>query len=263
MQAWKFVQNSFLVCAAFLAITSTAMKATAQSQLPSGVKTVLLIHGAWADGSSWSKVIPLLEAKGLHVVAVQIPLTSFAEDVAATQRAIALEDGPLLLVGHSYGGAVITEAGNDPKVAGLVYVSAVAPDKGESTLGLIMSVPTPIGAELRPDKSGFLKLTPKGIAEDFAQDLSAKEIEILTATQVPANVAAMKGEVTNPAWKSKPSWYIVGGNDRAISPILEASLAKKIGATTITVPSSHVIMLSKPAKVADVIIGAASKAGSK
>ena len=113
----------------------------------------------------------MLEAKGLHVVAVQIPLTSFADDVSATQRAIALEDGPVLLVGHSYGGAVITEAGNDPKVAGLVYVSAVAPDTGESALGLISSVPTPIGSEIRPDNYGFLKLTPKGVAEDFAQDL--------------------------------------------------------------------------------------------
>ncbi|WP_263356392.1 alpha/beta fold hydrolase [Acidicapsa ligni] len=262
MQTLKSIRNILVACAAVLVIASTAVK-TAQAQTPSGVKTVLLIHGAWADGSSWAKVIPLLEAKGLHVVAVQIPLTSFADDVAATQRAIDIEDGPVLLVGHSYGGAVITEAGNDPKVAGLVYVSAVAPDKGESALGLIMSVPTPIGAELRPDKTGFLKLTPKGVAEDFAQDLSAKEIAILTATQIPANVAAMKGEVTNPAWKSKPSWFIVGANDRAISPVLEASLAKKIGATTITVPSSHVIMLSKPAKVADVIIDAASKASSK
>ena len=263
MRSLKLIRNGLAACVALLAIISTAVKATAQTPAISGVKTVLLVHGAWADGSSWAKVIPLLEAKGLHVVAVQIPLTSFADDVAATQRAIDLEDGPLLLVGHSYGGAVITEAGNDPKVAGLVYVSAVAPDKGESALGLIMSVPTPIGAELRPDKSGFLKLTPKGVAEDFAQDLSSKEIAILTATQVPANVAAMKGEVTNPAWKSKPSWYIIGGNDRAISPDLESDQAKKIGAKAITVPSSHVIMLSKPAKVADVIINAASKGSSK
>jgi pimeloyl-ACP methyl ester carboxylesterase len=263
MQVFKFVRNVLATCAALFAITIPVAKAIAQTQPAVGVKTVLLVHGAWADGSSWSKVIPLLEAKVLHVVAVQIPLTSFADDVAATQRAIDLEDGPVLLVGHSYGGAVITEAGNDPKVAGLVYVSAVAPDKGESALGLITSVPTPIGAELRPDKSGFLILTPKGIAEDFAQDLSAKEIATLTATQVPASVAAMKGEVTAPAWKSKPSWYIVGENDRAISPDLEAALAKKIGATTITVPSSHVIMLSKPVKVADVIFEAASKASFK
>jgi pimeloyl-ACP methyl ester carboxylesterase len=249
-------------CAALLAIISTAANAAAQEQ-SAQVKTVLLIHGAWADGSSWSKVIPLLEAKGLHVVAVQIPLTSFSDDIAATQRALALEDGPVLLVGHSYGGAVITEAGNDPKVAGLVYVSAVAPDKGESAFGLITSVPTPIGSELRPDKSGFLKLTPKGIAEDFAQDLSPDEIAILTATQVPTSVTAMKGEITIPAWKSKPSWYLIAANDRAISPDLEAAQAKKIGATTTTIPSSHVIMLAQPSKVADVIFEAASKAGSK
>jgi pimeloyl-ACP methyl ester carboxylesterase len=263
MQAFRFVRSVMTTCAALLTILVPCVEATAQTQPAAGVKTVLLIHGAWADGSSWSKIVPLLESKGLHVVAVQIPLTSFSDDVAATQRAIDLEDGPVLLVGHSYGGAVITEAGNDPKVAGLVYVSAVAPDKGESALGLISSVPTPIDSELRPDKSGFLKLTPKGIAEDFGQDLSAKEIAVLIATQVPVNVAAMKGEITVPAWKSKPSWYIIAGNDRAISPDLEASQAKKIGAITTTVASSHVIMLAQPAKVADVIVNAASRSGSK
>jgi pimeloyl-ACP methyl ester carboxylesterase len=263
MQALKFIRNVVATCAALLALVVPAVKATAQTQTSAEVRNVLLVHGAWADGSSWSKVIPLLEAKGLHVVAVQIPLTSFADDVAATQRAIALEDGPVLLVGHSYGGAVITEAGNDPKVAGLVYVSAVAPDQGESALGLISSVPTPIGSELRPDKNGFLKLTPKGVAEDFAQDLSPKEIAVVTATQVPVSVTAMKGEITPPAWKSKPSWYIIAEHDRAISPDLEASLAKKIGATTTTVSSSHVIMLAQPSKVASVIVDAASHSSSK
>lgn len=263
MLTFKLVRNAVGACAALLAIILPAAKVGAQTRPAASVQTVLLVHGAWADGSSWSKVIPLLEAKGLHVVAVQIPLTSFADDVAATQRAIALEDGPVLLVGHSYGGAVITEAGNDPKLAALVYVSAVAPDQAESAFGLITSVPTPIGSELRPDKSGFLKLTPKGIAEDFAQDLSAKEIAIMTATQVPVNVAAMKGQVTTPAWKSKPSWYIIGANDRAISPELEAAQAKRIGATTTTVASSHVIMLAQPSKVADVIVDAASIAGTK
>ncbi len=262
MKAFKLVRNIVSTSVALLAIIAPAARATAQAPPSQAAKTVLLVHGAWADGSSWSKVIPLLEEKGLHVVSVQIPLTSFADDVAATQRAIALEDGPVLLVGHSYGGAVITEAGNDPKVAGLVYVSAVAPDQGESTFGLITSVATPIGSELRPDKSGFLKLTPKGVTEDFAQDLSAKEIEVLTATQVPVNVAAMKGEVTTPAWKSKPSWYIIAANDRAISPDLEAAQAKKIGATTTTVASSHVIMLAQPSKVAAVIFDAVSKTGT-
>jgi pimeloyl-ACP methyl ester carboxylesterase len=168
-----------------------------------------------------------------------------------------------LLVGHSYGGAVVTEAGNDPKVAGIVYVAAVAPGKGESAFGLITSVPTPVDTELRPDKSGFIKLTPKGIAEDMAQDLSAKEISILTATQVPTSVGAMKGEITTPAWKSKSSWYIIAANDRTISPKLEAAEAKKIGATTTTVTSSHVMMLAQPLKVANVIADAASKSTSK
>jgi pimeloyl-ACP methyl ester carboxylesterase len=263
MQVFKLGRNIVATCAALLAIFSSAAMANAQEQASAGLKTVLLIHGAWADGSSWSKVIPLLQAKGLHVVAVQIPLTSFSDDVAATQRAIALEDGPVLLVGHSYGGAVITEAGNDAKVAGLVYVSAVAPDKGQSAFGLITSVPTPVGSELRPDKSGFLKLTPKGIAEDFAQDLSPTEIAILTATQVPTSVTAMKGEITIPAWKSKPSWYMIAANDRAISPDLEAAEAKKIGAVTTTISSSHVIMLAQPSQVADVIFEASSKASSK
>jgi pimeloyl-ACP methyl ester carboxylesterase len=262
MQITKIARNIMAPCAALLAFVPNTHVA-AQSATRGEVKDVLLVHGAWEDGSSWSKLIPLLEAKGLHVVSVQIPLTSFADDLSAAQRAIALEDGPVLLVGHSYGGAVITEAGNDPKVAGLIYVAAVAPDKGESAFGLITSVPTPVGTELRPDKSGFLKLTPKGIAEDLAQDLSAAEISTLTATQIPTSVAAMKGEVTAPAWKSKPSWYIIAANDRTISPQLEAAEAKKIGATTSTVASSHVIMLAQPAKVADVIVSAASTAGSK
>jgi pimeloyl-ACP methyl ester carboxylesterase len=263
MQSFKFVQTVAAIGVALVAIIVPADQAMGQTPPTAGVKNILLIHGAWADGSSWSKIIPLLEAKGLHVVAVQIPLTSFADDVSATQRAIALEDGPVLLVGHSYGGAVITEAGNDPKVAGLVYVAAVAPDQGESTLGLISSIPTPIGSELRPDKSGFLKLTPKGIAEDFAQDLPGTDIAILSALQVPINIAAMKGEVTTPAWKSKQSWYLIAANDRAISPDLEAAQAKKIGATTTTVNSSHVMMLAQPSKVAGVICDAASKAGLK
>lgn len=262
MQQFNIIRKAMVVSAALLATMVPAATATAQTEAAAKATTVLLVHGAWADGSSWSKVIPLLEARGLRVVAVQIPLTSFADDVAATQRAIALENGPVLLVGHSYAGAVITEGGNDPKVAGLVYVSAVAPDNGESAFGLITSVPTPIDSELRPDKNGYVKLTPKGIAEDFAQDLSPKEIEVLTATQVPTNVAALKAEVSVPAWKSKPSWYIIAANDRTISPDLEAAQAKRIGATTTTVQSSHVIMLARPSRVADVILDAASKSGS-
>lgn len=262
MQATKITRTGLAALAVVAAFTSLTTQLAAQERSAARTKTVLLVHGAWADGSSWSKVIPLLERRGLRVVAVQIPLTSFSDDVMATQRAIALEDGPLLLVGHSYAGAVITEAGNDSKVAGLVYVSAVAPDQGQSAFDLIESVPTPINNELRPDQSGFLKLTSKGIAEDFAQDLAREEIRMLIATQVPTNVAALKGTVTNPAWRSKPSWYIIAANDRAISPQLEASEAVKINATTTTAPSSHVVMLSQPSRVADVIFDAAAKAAS-
>src|SRR5580692_12341084 len=136
------------------------------------VKNVVLVHGAFADGSSWSKVIPLLQARGFHVASVGIPLTSFADDVAATKRAIAAEDGPVLLVGHSYGGVVITEAGNNPKVVGLVYVAALAPSDGESVASVTKPFPpAPLGSEVRADAEGFLTVTPKGIGEDFAQDL--------------------------------------------------------------------------------------------
>ena len=221
-------------------------------------KNVLLVHGAWADGSSWSKIIPKLEAKGLHVTAVQLPLTSLADDAATVKRAIALEDGPVLLAGHSYGGAVITEAGGDPKVTGLVYVSAFAPDAGESAGSLLGSVPpSPMGAELRPDANGFLKLTKAGVFDDFAQDLTTGEKDILFAAQAPTSGKSLGGTVTTPAWKTKPSWYVVAANDRAIPPELEATMAKKIKAETISVASSHVAMLSQPDTVAAFIIRAA------
>jgi pimeloyl-ACP methyl ester carboxylesterase len=209
-------------------------------------------------------VIPLLEAKGLHVVAVQNPLTSLANDVAATTRAIALQDGPVILVGHSYGGAVITEAGNDPKVAGLVFVAAFAPGDGESVASISKPYPAaPLGGELRPDAQGFLSVTPKGIAEDFAQDLPEKEKQILTATQGPTNAACFGATITTAAWKTKPSWFVIAGNDRAIPPELERAEATMMKATSITVASSHVAMLSHPKEVAELIEQAAAKAGSK
>src|SRR5271170_2525921 len=223
-----------------------------------GIRNVVLVHGAWGDGSNWSKVIPLLEAKDLHVVAVQIPLTSLADDVASTRRAIALQDGPVLLVGHSYGGAVITEAGNDPKVIGLVYVAAFAPGDGESVVSISKPYPpAPLGAELRPDAQGFLSITPKGIAEDFAQDLPKTEKEVLTATQGPTNGAAFGAPVTTAAWKTKPSWFVIAGDDRAIPPDLEKAEAVRMKATSITLASSHLAMLSHPTEVAELIANAA------
>jgi pimeloyl-ACP methyl ester carboxylesterase len=220
-------------------------------------KDVILVHGAWADGSSWSKVIPLLERRGFHVTAVQLPLTSVAEDVATVKRAIELDPGPLLLVGHSYAGFVITEAGNDPKVSGLVYISAFAPDTGQSVLSLNALVPeTPVMTEIRQN-AGFLSLTVEGIRSDFAQDLPDTEQQTLAVTQGPIAAVALGTPATAPAWYTRPSWYMVASEDRVISPQLEAMMAQAINAETITVHSSHVIMLSRPKNVADFIAHAA------
>ena len=184
-------------------------------------------------------------------------------DVAATKRAIALQDGPVVLVGHSYSGVVITEAGNDPKVVGLVYVAALAPSDGESVASVSKPFPpTPLGSEVRADAEGFLTLTPKGIAEDFAQDLPDNEKQVLTATQGPTAAAVFGATITTAAWKTKPSWCVIASNDRAVSPELEKSQAA-MKATSITVTSSYVPMLSHPKEVADLIEQAAAKAGSR
>jgi pimeloyl-ACP methyl ester carboxylesterase len=190
-------------------------------------------------------------------------MTSLADDVAATERAIALVDGPVLLVGHSYGGAVITEAGNDPKVVGLVFISAFAPDSGESSLSLATANPTPGAGEIRPDQSGFLKLTPTGIFDDFAQDLSKTEKTILNSAQSPTAGAALGAPAQKPAWKTKPTWFVIAANDRTVSPQLEAMEASRMNATTITLRTSHVAMLADPERVADFIMTAAGKSNEK
>ena len=231
--------------------------ATQDNDVP-GVTNIVLVHGAFVNASSWSKVIPLLEAKGLHAVAAQIPLTSFADDVAATKRAIALQAGPILLVGHSYAGAVITEAGNDPKVAGLLFVAAFAPAEGESVSDIAKTYPAAPGStEVRPDNFGYLKLTARGMDEDIAEDLSPSERKVLTATQGPTAAADFGAKVVNAAWKSKPSWYVVAGNDRMVSPKLEQDTADRIKAKSITIPSSHIVMLSHPRELASFIEEAA------
>jgi len=255
-------RTAFIAIAGFFLTAEFHAGALAQSNSPQGVRNIVLVHGAFADGSSWSKVIPLLQAKGLHVVAAQNPLTSFADDVAATKRAVALQDGPVLLVGHSYGGVVITEAGNDPKVAGLVYVAAVAPSDGESLASVSKTFPpAPLGSELRPDAEGFLTVTQKGIAEDFAQDLPDKEKQILTATQGPTAASLFGATITTAAW-TKPSWSVIAGNDRAVPPELEKTEAAAMKATSITLPSSHLVMLSHPKEVAELIEQAAKKAAT-
>jgi pimeloyl-ACP methyl ester carboxylesterase len=230
----------------------------------SRIKNVVLVHGAWADGSSWSKLIPLLQAKGLHVAAVQNPLSSIADDVASTNRLINAQDGPVLLVGHSYGGAVISEAGMNPKVAGLVYVAAFAPDKGETLSGLAGQYPKPpLFNEIKPIEDGFLLLTDKGVDESFAQDLSAEDKALVRATQGATQGAILATPIRAAAWHDKPSWFVVASNDRAIAPQQEQVTAERMHAKIITLPSSHVPMLSHPNEVAEFVIGAAASLTQK
>ena len=222
------------------------------------VANILFVHGAWANSSAWDKVLPLIDAAGLTGTAVSLSLTSLADDVATVKRAIALIDGPLLLVGHSYGGTVITEAGSDPKVAGLVYVAAFAPDIGESAASLgAGGPPTRLLEVVRPDEQHFFKLTREGVDEVFAQDLTAAERGLIFATQNPLSGAALGGEVTAPAWKEKPSWYLLASEDHTIHPELQKKMAARIEATTVTVAASHVAMLSQPDAVAKLIVQAA------
>src|SRR5713101_5622159 len=233
----------------------------AQGRSAGAAKNVVLVHGAFADDSSWSKVVPLLKAKGLRVTTAGNPLTSFADDVAAAKRAIAAQDGPTVLVGHSYGGVVITEAGNDPKVASLVYVAAFAPDAGQSIGEISKASPKPAGMdELRPQADGFLLLSPKGIQEDFAQDPTASEKALLVAVQRQTAGAIFEAKPTAAAWRSKPSWYVVSTNDRMIAPEQEKAMAAQIKAKTTVLPASHVVMLSHPTAVAKAIEEAAAAA---
>src|SRR2546425_546689 len=230
----------------------------AQAAAAPTVKNVVLVHGAFADGSSWAKVIPLLEAKGLRVTAVQNPLSSLADDVATTKRAIANQDGPVILVGHSWACMVISKAGNDPKGAGLVYVAALVPDEGQSVTDVLKPyLSTPGLAEAKSDAAGFLSLTRKGVDEDFVPDLPVAQRAIVYATQGPWNSAALDDKVADPAWTTKPSWYIAV-NDRMLPPEYEQAIAKHIHARTTTLTTGHVPMLSMPNKGAAVIIDAAN-----
>jgi len=261
--AWMRPANLIHKAALFgaLALAPIYGKAQTTGAEPPHIHNIVFVHGGWADGSSWDKVIPLLEEQGFHVTAVHLPFTTLAEDAATVKRTLALQDGPALLVGHSYGGVVITEAGDDPKVAGLVYVAAFAPDQGQSLADVNSQYPpTPGDEQFRLDASGFVMLTYKGIAEDFAQDLTVVEKHLIFAIQGqisgPNEVGA---KVTTAAWKQKPSFYIVADQDRMIDPKLEEKFAEQMDATTIHISSSHVPMLSHPAQVANFIAAAAGK----
>ena len=243
------------------ALLITILVASAQETAePGGVKNIVLVHGAWADGSSWAKVIPLLQARGYNVVAVQNPLSSLADDVAATKRAIAQQNGPVILVGHSWAGMVISEAGNDPKVAGLVYISGLVPQKGEAAGDATKGYPPAPGlAQAKADASGWLTMTRQGVDQDFVPELPATERAIIYATQAPWNSKALGDKVMDPAWQIKQSWLIVDSDDRMIPPQYERDSAKRIHAITTVLPSGHVPMLSMPDRVVAVIIDAANR----
>jgi pimeloyl-ACP methyl ester carboxylesterase len=247
------------IAAVVMAFSCAAGDAKAAPAEP--VKNIVLVHGAFADGSSWFRVIPILQAKGYNVTAVQNPLTSFADDLATTNRALARQTGPVILVGHSWGGVVITEAGMDPKVVGLVYVAAFGPDAGEVVGDLGKPYPPPPAFKApMVDQQGFMTMPIDAFLEHFAQDLPPAEARVAFATQGPINASAFATKVTSVAWKTKPSWYIVSKRDGAIAPDLERFFAKRMKATTTELDASHVPMLSKPNDVAAVIMDAAAKA---
>lgn len=228
---------------------------------PAGaVENIVLVHGAFADGSGWSDVANILTSEGYSVTIVQEPETTLADDVKAVQRAVAMQSGSSILVGHSYGGSVITEAGTDPKVAGLVYVAAFQPDAGESTIGLISKTP-PATKGIQPTKDGYFFLDPAVYANDFAVGQATAKASFMARSQVMPSGAAFSADITNPAWKAKPSWAVVATNDRMINPDLERFMTQRAGSKTIEIKAGHDVYMSHAKEVAKLITDAA--VGSK
>jgi pimeloyl-ACP methyl ester carboxylesterase len=227
----------------------------------SAVRNVALVHGGFVDGSGWEGVYQLLKADGFDVNIVQNPTLSLEDDVAVTQRVLDKQDGPTILVGHSYGGAVITAAGTHERVAGLVYVAAFAPDHGESVNSLIAGFPTD-GPQppILPPEDGFLLLDREKFHGSFAGDLSAEQAAFMADSQVPWGVAALGGTISDAAWRSKPTWYLVASDDHMIPPPAQRTMAQRAGATVIETPGSHAVYVSNPASVARLITQAARSA---
>lgn len=250
------MKKIFLVLAGVLFMVSNTIAQTADPK-----PTIILVHGLWADGSSWNKVINPLGDKGYKVIAVQNPTTSLADDVAATKTAIDRAGGDVILVGHSWGGFVITEAGSDPRVKALVYVAAFAPDKGETIPSLSEKfAATELHNHLQPT-NGTLTVSREGVGKYFAGDLTAKEQDVVHTVQTPASPAVFGAVGANAAWKTRPSWYVVASDDKTINPELEKFMAKRANSKTTALKASHVAMLSKPNEVLAVILEAARSVG--
>ncbi|CAB3696808.1 MAG: alpha/beta hydrolase [Achromobacter sp.] len=247
--------------AAALALAGAGLAHTASAAEAAPIRNVVLVHGAYADGSSWSAVIERLQKAGLHVTSVQNPLTSLADDAAATQRALALQDGPTILVGHSWAGTVISQAGNDPKVAGLVYVAARAPDVGEDYGALAARFPTPPASAGLVKSGGYAQLNEQAFLHDFAGDLDPVQARVLYAEQGRISDTLFASRTTEAAWRHKPTWYAVSTNDRTTSPELERFLAKRMNAHTIELASGHLSLLSHPDEITDLILQAAGRKG--
>jgi pimeloyl-ACP methyl ester carboxylesterase len=247
------IPNKAIAAAAAAVALLSAAVAPARAE---PVKNVVIVHGAFADGSGWRRVADILGKDGYMVSVVQEPLTSLADDVAATKRVLDLQQGPALLVGHSYGGVVITEAGNAPNVVGLVYIAAFIPDQGESAVGLLSQAP-PANNDMRATKDDFLYLDPAAFPVDFAADLPPAEANFMAHSQAMLAKAAGGAPVTTAAWHQKKSWALVATRDHNINPDLERSMAKRAGSETIEVAASHAVYVSKPQDVARLIERAA------
>ena len=222
------------------------------------MKNIVLVHGGFVDGSGWEGVYSILKKDGYNVSIVQNPTISLKDDVAVTKRILAAQDGPAILVGHSCGGAVITEAGNDPKVAGLVYITAFAPDKGESVATLIQNPPpgAPVPPIL-PPQDGYLFLDRAKFPASFAADVNAEKAAFMADSQVPWGVEALSGKISQPAWKTKPSWYLIVTDDKMIPPDAQRFMSKRAGSTVVEVKGSHAIYVSQPEAVAALVEKAA------
>jgi pimeloyl-ACP methyl ester carboxylesterase len=244
----------------FVAIAATLIGAGLVVAAPNGIKNVVLVHGAFADGSGWDAVATILQKDGYTVAVAQPPETSYAEDVKSTKAVISRQSGPVVLVGHSYGGAIITEAGNDPKVAALVYIAAFALDAGESAAVIEKTVP-PATNGIKATDDGYFYIDPVVFHSDFAGDVPDAKAAFMAQSQVLISVDSFTSPVKAPAWKSKPTWYMVATADRSINPNQERMMAKRAHATTIEVNSSHVAYISHPKETARLIEQAAE--GSK